>query len=301
MSDIITVVLVSSEDSWESLALPWRPLLAVSPQVFPHVPGLYEGLGTDRAGVFPLASVGGRVTGQVGLLHEGFPAVLTDELLLPQVGSQVVLVDGVGAEPLLAVDALVLLLPGVEGDVLLQIGFLGEGLPTEGAEPGLGELGVFAHFVIPQCGGGEVGLVALVAPVAPAARVLSHVELQAVLTLQSLPADRADEVFLRGVLDLVLLQLVPVPTPLPAHLTLRYLREVAARHNTVLHSLVPHQVLIDLESLVAALHITGVSLQLLVDHLVCSESVAGGEVFLGALLTRVNPLVVRQIGLYGES
>ena len=87
---------------WESLkiSVPRRPggwrwcgLLAVCPQVFPHVPGLYEGLGTDRAGVFPLASVGGRVTGKVGFLHEGFPAVLTDELLLPQVSSQVVLVD----------------------------------------------------------------------------------------------------------------------------------------------------------------------------------------------------------------
>ena len=92
MSDVITVVLVSSEDSWESLALPWRPLLAVSPQVFPHVPGLYEGLGTDRAGVLPLASVNGRVASQVGLLHEGLAAVLTDKLLLAQVSSQVVLV-----------------------------------------------------------------------------------------------------------------------------------------------------------------------------------------------------------------
>ena len=87
---------------WESLkiSVPRRPggwrwcgLLAVGPQVFPHVPGLYEGLGTDRAGVLPLPRVSGRMASQVGLLHEGLPAVLADKLLLSQVSSQVVLVD----------------------------------------------------------------------------------------------------------------------------------------------------------------------------------------------------------------
>ena len=177
----------------------------MSPQVFPHVPGLYEGLGTDRAGMFPLSSVSGRVASQVRLLHEGLPAVLADKLLLAEVSSHVVLVDRVGAEPLLALTTLVFLLSSVKSHVLLQVGFLGEGLATECTEPGLGQKGVFTDFVIPQCGGREVGLIALVALVAPRPRVMSHVEVQAVLTLQSRPTDGADEIFLRGVLYLVLL------------------------------------------------------------------------------------------------
>ena len=213
-------------------------------QVFPHVPGLYEGLGADRAGVFPHSRVSGRVASQVGLLHEGLPAVLADKLLLAEVSPHVVLVDRVGAEPLLAVGALVFLLPGVKSHVLLQVGFLLEGRTAVLTEPGLGQNGVFAHFVIPQRRGGEVGLVALVAPVAPGARVMSHVEVQAVLTLQSLPTDRADEILLRGVFDLVLLQLVP-----------------------------------NIESLPTALHITGVPLYFLVDDLGYSVSGAGPSVF----------------------
>ena len=198
--------------------------------------------------------------------------------------------------------ALVFLLTGVKSHVLLQVGFLSESLATECTEPGLGQKCVFTDFVIPQCGGGEVGLIALVALVAPGPRVMSHVEVQAVLTLQSLPADGADEIFLSGVLYLVLLQLVPVPAPLATDVTLHYLRAVAPRHNPVVHSLVSQQVLIYLESLPAALHITGIALQLLVDHLVYSESGAAGEMFLTNItdirpLVRVNFLVVGQLGL----
>ena len=239
-------------------------------------------------------------------LHELLPAVLADKLLLAEVSSHVVLIDRVGAEPLLTVTTLVLLLPSVKGHVLLQVGFLGESLPTESTEPGFGKKGVLADFVISQCRGGEVGLVAFIALVAPGPRVVSHVKVQAVLTLQSLPTDGADEIFLRGVLYLVLLQLVPVPAPLTTDVTLHYLGAVAPRHNPVVHSLVSQQVLIDLESLPTALHITGKALQLLVDHLVYPESGAGGEMFLTNItdirpLARVKSLVVGELGLECES
>ena len=107
-------------------------------------------------------------------------------------------------------------------------------------------------------------------------------------------------------LYLVLLQLVPVSTPLTTDVTLHYLRAGAPRHNPMVHSLVSQQVLVNLESLPTALHITGIALQLLVDHLVYSESVAGGEIFLANItavrpLARVNSLVVGQLGLQYES
>ena len=79
--------------------------------------------------------------------------------------------------PLLTLTALVFLLTSVKSHVLLQVGFLSEGLPTECAEPGLGENCVFADFVIPQSGGGEVGLIALVTLVAPCPRVIGLQEL----------------------------------------------------------------------------------------------------------------------------
>ena len=96
MFDVITVILVSVDmRHWSVSRLQHSRRsgrYAVGPQVFPHVTRLYEGLGTDRAGVFPLSSVSGRVASQVRLLHEGLPTVLADKLLLAEVSSQVVLI-----------------------------------------------------------------------------------------------------------------------------------------------------------------------------------------------------------------
>ena len=86
MFDVITVILVSVDmRHWSVSRLQHsrrRGRYAVGPQVFPHVTRLYEGLGTNWAGVFPLSGVSGRVASQVGLLHEGLPTVLADKLLL---------------------------------------------------------------------------------------------------------------------------------------------------------------------------------------------------------------------------
>ena len=49
---------------------PSAGLLVVGPEVLPNISRLYEGLGADWTGVFPLPCVSGCVSRQMRFLHE---------------------------------------------------------------------------------------------------------------------------------------------------------------------------------------------------------------------------------------
>lgn len=122
---------------------------AVSPHVFPHIPGLYESLLAHRADMVPLPRVSGRVPLQMRLLHEGLSTIGADELLFTLVISQVVLENRMAPELLVTLCAAVPLLTSVKSDMGLQVSFLGETFSTECTEECLLYLHVLINFVVP--------------------------------------------------------------------------------------------------------------------------------------------------------